>query len=186
MWAAGSAVALGAGVVLARRHKDRLRGVLVQQLVERPAGRSSYADLGTALERGGAQLAGRLERAPDTEASREVARHIIGIERWGQARLRSLAGGPGFVRDEHRPYRPPQDASLSELRDLLSLTRAQTVALAQQLEQQPPPEGARVPHNALGDLSAKGWLRYLTTHASLESRRLQSGRTAGRPTAARS
>lgn len=182
MWAAGSAVALGAGMVLARRHKAQLRDVLVQQLVEGPARRASYADLGTALERGGAQVVGRLERAPDTEASREVARHIIGIERWGQARLSSLAGGPGFVRDEYRPYRPPQDASLSELRDLMSLTRAQTVELSRALAQQPPPEGARVPHNALGDLSAQGWLRYLTTHASLESRRLRSGRTAGRPT----
>lgn len=165
-------VAAGAAFV-ARNRREDVKDFLVAQVFERPAARASYTELGQALERGGNFLAGRAARAADTEANRATLAHIIGIERWGQNRLRVALGQRDFVRDENHPYRPPQGASLRELQDLLSQTRAQTVDLARQLHDAPPPEGTTVEHNGLGPLTPKGWLRYLSQHADLESRRLR-------------
>lgn len=173
-------VAAGAAFV-ARARKDEVKEFVVAQVFERPAARMSYTELGQALERGGTLLAGRAARAADTEANRGALGHIIGIERWGQNRLRVALGQREFERDENHPYKPPADASLGELQDILSQTRAQTVDLARQLHDNPPPEGTTVEHNSLGPLSAKGWLRYLAQHGDLESRRLKGAREAKAP-----
>jgi len=41
---------------------------------------------------------------------------VIGIERWGQRRLRMLLGEPP-VSDEYDSYRPGEDLSMPALRD---------------------------------------------------------------------
>ncbi|WP_216324626.1 DinB family protein [Deinococcus aestuarii] len=165
-------VAAGAAL-LARNRREEVKDFLVAQVFERPAARASYTELGQALERGGTFLAQRAARAADTEANRGALAHIVGIERWGQHRLRVALGQREFVRDEHHAYKPPAEATLGELQNLISQTRAQTVDLARQLHDAPPPEGTTVEHNGLGPLTPKGWLRYLTQHADLESRRLR-------------
>lgn len=170
---AGLGVAAGAAY-LARNRKGEVKDFVVARVLEAPAGRSSYRDLGQSLERAGTFLAGRAARAADTPANREVLSHIIGIERWGQNRLRALLGLRPFERDEYRPYRPQPDTTMTELQSLLSQTRSATVDLARQLHARPPQDDATVEHNGLGPLTAKAWLRYLTQHADLESRRLRS------------
>lgn len=173
--AATVGVAAGA-VYVARNREDEVKGFLVAQVLERPAARQSYAELGQKLERGGLLLAGRAARAADTDANRAVLTHVIGLERWGQNRLRVALGQREYVLDEHHPYKPGAGATLRELQDLLSQTRSQTVDLVRQLHDHPPAEGVTVEHNALGPLSAKAWLRYLTWHADLESRRLRGAK----------
>lgn len=175
--AATVGVAAGA-VYVARTREDEVKGFLVGQALERPAARQSYAELGQKLERGGLLLAGRAARAADTDANRAVLTHVIGLERWGQNRLRVALGQRPYVRDEHHPYKPGAGATLRELRDLLSQTRSQTVDLARQLHNQPPGEDVTVGHNSLGPLSARAWLRYLTLHADLETRRLRGAKEA--------
>lgn len=175
------ATALGVGVAagaayLARQRRGEVKEFVVARVLEAPAGRSSYTDLGQSLERAGMHLAGRAARAADTQANRDVLIHIISIERWGQNRLRALLGQRKFEPDEARAYRPPQDTSLAELRSLLSQTRSGTVDLARQLHARPPQDDLTVAHNSLGPLTAKAWLRYLTQHADLESRRLRADR----------
>lgn len=194
-----SAASLGmAGAYVASQHRDSLREFFTAQTLERPARRLSYAEHQAALSRGGVLVVSRLARAGESVNTRKLARHIVGIERWGQARLRrfltpdflapdflaatvSAAGAgaaPGRATDSHRPYKPPRDAGWTELLSDLSTTRAGTVELARQLQASPPPEHLRVPHNSLGELSARGWLRYLSLHADLESRRARSVRPA--------
>jgi hypothetical protein len=170
-------VAAGAAYV-ARTHKGEVKGLLVAQVLERPAGRMSFSDLGQGLERGGVFLAQRAARAADTDANRAVLTHIIGMERWGQERLRVALGEREFVRDEHHAYKPGPGTPLRELQDLLGQTRARTVDLVRQLHAAPPLEGLTVEHNGLGPLSPKAWLRYLTQHADLESRRLRGAKEA--------
>ncbi len=176
---AGVGLAAGAAY-LARQRKEEVKEFVVSRVLEAPAGRSSYTDLGQGLERGGIALAGRAARAADTPANREVLSHIIGIERWGQNRLRVALGRQPYGSDTYHAYRPAPDASLSDLRNLLSQTRAGTVDLARQLHANPPEEGATVDHNGLGPLTAKAWLRYLNQHADLESRRLRGEKEGGR------
>ncbi|WP_189008373.1 DinB family protein [Deinococcus malanensis] len=168
-------VAAGAAY-LARVRKDDVKDFVVSRVLEAPAGRSSYTELGQSLERSGTFLAGRAARAADTPANRELLGHIISIERWGQQRLKVALGQQPFQRDESRQYRPPQDASLRELRELLSQVRAGTVELVRQLHVSPPDDSLTVEHNGLGPLTAKAWVRYLTQHGDLESRRLRSNR----------
>lgn len=168
-------VAAGAAL-LARKRKGEIKDFVVSNVLEKPAGRSSFTDLGQGLERGGLYLTQRAEKAADTPENREVLTHIIGIERWGQNRILVALGQKEFVRDEYRSYRPPEGTSLPQLRNLLSQTRSRTVDLARQLHHSPPDDDFVVEHNGLGPLTAKGWLRYLTQHADLESRRLRTGK----------
>ena len=171
---AGVGVAAGAAY-LARQRKGDVKDFVVARVLEAPAGRSSYTDLAQSLERAGNHLAGRAARASDTPANREVLAHIITIERWGQNRLRVALGERPFVKDESPAYRPPATLSMDELRGLLSSTRAGTVELTRNLHRHPPQDDVTVEHNGLGPLTAKAWLRYLTQHADLESRRLRGG-----------
>ncbi|WP_309572181.1 DinB family protein [Deinococcus sp.] len=171
---AGVGVAAGAAY-LARQRKGDVKDFVVSRVLEAPAGRSSYTDLVQSLERAGTHLAGRAARATDTPANREVLAHIITIERWGQNRLRVALRDRPFVQDESPAYRPPATLSMGDLRALLSSTRAGTIELTRQLHRHPPQDDVTVEHNSLGPLTAKAWLRYLTQHADLESRRLRGG-----------
>ncbi|WP_291423456.1 DinB family protein [Deinococcus sp.] len=168
-------IAVGAAL-LARKNKGEIKDFVVANVLEKPAGRSSFTDLGQSLERGGTYLTQRAEAASDTPENREVLAHIIGIERWGQSRIQVALGQKEFVKDEYQGYRPPSGTGLPQLRSTLSQTRARTVELARQLHHNPPDDDFVVEHNGLGPLTAKGWLRYLTQHADLESRKLRSGK----------
>ena len=164
-------LAAGAGVWVLRARRQTVRTTVVEYVFERPVRERRYAELADELHVAGERVALRLERARRPEATRELARHIIGIERWGQSRLRVALGEP-FVRDEHHPYKPATDASWSELLAAFRDTRSETVAIARALSDTPPDVTWRVEHNGLGPMSARGWLRYLQLHADLESRRL--------------
>ncbi|WP_027481797.1 hypothetical protein [Deinococcus pimensis] len=163
-------VVAGSGLWLARARRHDLRRFAVNQFLEKPTNGRRYAELADELHVSGERAALRLERLKDGVAAREAARHVIGIERWGQRRLLVALGEP-FERDEHHPYKPPRDAALPELVSTFRETRAGTVDLARRLSDSPPSEGTRVEHNSLGPLSPRAWLRYLQTHADLETRR---------------
>ncbi|MFC6749774.1 DinB family protein [Deinococcus aquaticus] len=130
-------VAAGAAYV-ARTRKKEVTELVVNRVLERPAGRSSYSDLGQSLERAGTLLTGRAARAADTHANREVLAHIIGIERWGQQRLNAALGAAADQTDTYHPYRPPQDTTLKDLQALITSTRAGTVDLTRRLGHNPP------------------------------------------------
>jgi hypothetical protein len=143
----------------------------VSMMVERPAARRGTRVLADELESALAPLVERLQRSKAPERASKQSQHIVGIERWGQQRLRVALGEASFERDSHHPYLPDANLDLPALLDVLRNTRAETVALARRIEQQG--RGAeRVEHNALGPMSANGWLRYLRVHADLEARRV--------------
>ena len=150
--------------------KDALLRLVGRHYFERPARKRSLPEHAEALRRSGDALRQRLsELRPDARAH-ERLRHVIGIERWGQRRLAVLRGEP-LVMDGHRAYQPAADASWEELLEAFADTRADTVRLADQLAAAEP--AGLVPHNQFGDLSARGWLRYLDGHARVEARRLK-------------
>lgn len=166
--------AAAGAALLARRRQGEIKEFVVANVLEKPAGRSSFTDLGQQLERGGTFLTRRAEQAADTPENRDLLAHIIGIERWGQSRIQVALGQREFVRDEYHGYRPAEGSTLGQLQSLLSQTRARTVDLARQLHFRPPHDDFVVEHNGLGPLTAKGWLRYLNQHADIESRKLRS------------
>lgn len=152
----------------------RVIGRVLRPIIERQAKGRSVHDFVGSLEHSGEEVAKRLGNAPDTPHNREVANHIVGIERWGQRRLRVALSEPP-VMDSYRGYRLPEGTDLGALRSAFSNTRRGTVELARELGFTDPKPRTKVCHNDLGELSVGGWLAYLEGHAKRESTRLKGG-----------
>jgi len=75
------------------------------------------------------------------------------------------------LQDEYDGYRPAPGLDWPGLQAEFQSTRRETLALARQLEQAG--AEARVHHNEMGELSARGWLYYLNMHADMECKRLK-------------
>jgi hypothetical protein len=148
---------------------------MVERLLERPVRHQGLAAQLAGLERAGTKLEVRLEKAAGTPKDREVLRHIIGIERWGQRRLGLVVGGEAVsaeaLRDAHGAYKPAAASSWNALIEAFAETRAQTLEFARELSDAQ--AEVRVPHNDIGPLSVGGWLRYLRLHATFEGRKIK-------------
>lgn len=151
--------------------KQTLTRLIGRQVFGRPAQKRTYAEHAADLRKDGEQTRERLAAATArTPKHHDTLRHLIGIERWGQRRLRTLLGEP-LEMDGHHPYKPPADADWTALSTDFGTTRADTMRLADELARANP--AGTVPHNAFGPLNARGWLRYLRMHAKMESKRLK-------------
>lgn len=109
--------------------------------------------------------------ATDSDVNRRLISHIVGIERWGQQRLRAALGEP-LVIDDYDGYRPSRAATLPELQADFAATRRDTVALTRDLNA----AGAaavKLPHNQIGNLSVRSWLGYLNIHSNWEAKKLK-------------
>lgn len=155
-------------VVALKGWQDRL----ARRLLARPVPHRRYEDLADDLDRAGRRLRRRIDRAGNVEVSARKLRHIIGIERWGQRRLRVFLGAP-YEWDEHHPHQPAEGTPWPELARQFDETRATTVALARALARHPHDPEATVEHNEFGGFTARGWLRYVTMHGEVESTRLR-------------
>ncbi|CAN5777131.1 hypothetical protein BH10CHL1_BH10CHL1_34990 [soil metagenome] len=138
-------------------------------LWERPARKATFAELITKLEQSGQAIMTQASTAADTPANRELLRHISGIERWGQRRLRVFLG-KAFIQDEYETYQPAANLNLPQQREFFQKTRQATVELARQLATAKLSETATVRHNFFGPMSVRAWLTYLAGHANRESK----------------
>jgi hypothetical protein len=155
--------------------KQILTGWIVGLVVERPAHGLALAEMAARMQAEGQRIEAHCAAAADSAFNRKLVRHMVGIERWGQRRLRVALGEPP-VTDEYDAYRPSPDLSWRAVQAEFRATRQHTVELARQIEQAgADARAARVPHNAFGPLSVRGWLRYLSLHARGESIKLRAG-----------
>ena len=150
--------------------KDTLFGLAANIIIERPAKKQTYDELAERLIEAGKQIEQKVTSTQDSPANREQMRHIIGIERWGQRRLRTTLGEPA-VTDEYHSYAPSSNLTVAGLRKEWTATRAETVTLARSLGEINATQ--MVPHNDFGPLTPRGWLVYLMQHATRESGRLK-------------
>jgi len=148
---------------------QRLIGLVRRPMAERAAQGKGLEQLAAELEVSATRMDTRLAHAADTPGNRDAIAHWVGIERWGQRRLRVALGEP-FIEDGHRPYRPDEVAGVEALRRAFAQTRAETVALARRLIEAGIDPATVVRHNDLGDLTVAGWLAYLVQHPEQESR----------------
>jgi hypothetical protein len=153
----------------------QLIGKILKPIVERQGRGHSLEAWAAVLETTGREVSARLEGAPDTPTNREVANHIVGIERWGQRRLR-VALGEAPVLDSYRGYRLPEGTAMAELAQAFVDTRRQTVELANALSAATLSPQTKIEHNDFGALSVRGWLAYLSGHAKRETVRLRRRR----------
>ena len=127
---------------------------------------ASLEDLTAELEASGNRNLQQLMEKMPTEWNYKQLNHIVGIERWGQQRLRVGLGAP-FKGEEYDSYRPPLGVSWNELHDIFDQTRQETLNLTHQLIESGSMD-EKILHNDLGDLSVKQWLTYLRIHANTE------------------
>ena len=150
-------------------------GWVARNVLLREANGKSPGDLIPTLEASGDVVIERLSVAPDTVGNREIACHVIGLERWGDRRLRIALGEPP-VSDEYDVYRPAADLDMARLAGLFAKTRAETVALGSRAANFP--DSVTAPHNDYGDLTVPQWLVCLKVHADRETKELASGKAA--------
>lgn len=132
----------------------------------------SLDQLTARAEESGKTILTRLADKSDTPQNRQYLRHIIGIERWGQRRLKTLLGEPA-IQDEYDGYQPAETLDFKALRNAFKQTRTETVVLVRKLQKKGVAEKGTANHNGMGDVSVPIWLGYLTTHANFESKRLR-------------
>jgi hypothetical protein len=141
-------------------------------ILDRPARKQSWQELASQLEESGRAVDARAVAAKDPTQAQKTLRHITGIERWGQRRLRVFLGEP-FVQDEYNAYRPAANLTTEQQRQEFDATRTQTITLVQQIAAAKSVVQAKVVHNSFGAISAKAWVKYLETHARLESKKIR-------------
>ena len=149
--------------------RDILLNLFKNLLIEGPAAKIGLTGLIPKLEVSGQEINTRLGGIANSASNRKQLRHIIGIERWGQSRLRTLQGQP-LLQDEYDGYQPAETVDWNDLRDQFASTRAATLALVRQLTQAGLIETATAKHNSFGDLTLRGWVNYLVAHANRESK----------------
>lgn len=145
---------------------------MVQRLIGSKSLEDFRLELDVSTQRATQQL---LQRAP-SERNYKVLNHVVGIERWGLARLQrvlienqpltpdSLEAGP------YDPYRPPLNLSWNELQDEFAATREKTFGLIDRLStgENSFLHARTVLHDEWGPLTLFGWLAYLRFHAEGE------------------
>ncbi len=142
-----------------------------QLLFERPGRKYTLAEWQARLARSLEPILARAAAPKNEEAAVRALRHVIGIERWGQSRMRQLLGAPA-LQDEYDGYMPAA-LSAAALRDELAATRAETIDLAGQIAAAGVPLDATAPHNDFGPLTARAWLAYLNSHTTRETMRIR-------------
>lgn len=145
-----------------------LKRAAVGFFFERPARKQNVTHWRQTLVDSGEMLNAFLATKTDSEQNRRVLSHIIGIERWGQRRLQVALGAP-LLDDEYDGYRPPKERTWSELQADFAETRRETAVIAGKITTL----DTQIHHNMYGDLSVRGWLRYLDMHANLEAKKLK-------------
>ncbi|MER2600009.1 MAG: hypothetical protein ABTQ73_10860 [Caldilineales bacterium] len=148
-----------------------VRSALVNTFLSRPFNGLSAEQIAQQLELSGRTLERTFAAAKDSPHNCALLSHIIGIERWGQSRLRVALGAP-LLRDEYDGYRPPREANWLTLQTAFTTTRSETVALTRQLATALM-QDVKVAHNQFGPLHLRVWLRYLNLHANLEAKKLR-------------
>ena len=152
-------------------------GTVLRPLVERQAKGHSLEDLAEALEiyavhAGSSEAWAAVAIAGGLFRVLAGINHIVGIERWGQRRLRVPLREP-LLMDSYRGYRLPEGTSMDNLVQAFADTRRDTVNLARELGSTDLKPPVKVRHNDLGELSLGAWLAYLAGHAKRESLRIR-------------
>jgi hypothetical protein len=150
--------------------RDSITKIGVNLFIEQPAQRQGLATLQKRLQITGDELTTRLKTISDNKRNRDLLRHIIAIEKWGQRRLK-VALGEALLQDENHTYKPVEETSWEDLKSLYAITRLETKDLSRQLNNSDMSQ--KILHNQLGPLSIVGWLRYLNKHAELEGRKIR-------------
>jgi hypothetical protein len=145
-----------------------LAGLFLRWHSEWGAKGKSYQEILQRLQENESATLSRLLNAGDSSSNHKRVAHVIGIERWSAHRMRTLLGEP-LVMDEYDGYAPSTDLSMEKLTAEFKETRTATIALVRELEAKGIALSQTAKHNELGDLSAGGWVVYISSHTGRET-----------------
>jgi hypothetical protein len=143
---------------------------IVNKYLEWSTRKLTLDEIAEHLLRVGEKMAEHYAGLPEGDENRQKLRHVIGIERWGQRRLRVALGEP-YKWDKYNEYQPSEDLDWKELIDTFQNVRCETAALAKAISEQGDAH-IYIRHNQFGDFSVRSWFRYLDMHTSMESVKL--------------
>jgi hypothetical protein len=146
--------------------QQQLFQLVGRYVFDRPGRKLTSAQHREHLVQSGHVVAAAIAQARPTPHHQQVARHIIGIERWALVRLAGFHGTTPPA-DEYDGYQPAPALTLPELADVFRAVRAEIVAMGAVS-----PIMEQITHNDFGPLSFGGWLRYIELHARIESKKL--------------
>jgi hypothetical protein len=98
--------------------------------------------------------------------------HIIGIERWAQARLDQVQSGVPH-QAESNAYVPTTDVSYAQLVTLADTTRTASIALLNSVVTATLPLTQHIVHTEFGSMSVAAWIQYMMSHSMLEAKKLR-------------
>ncbi|WP_119069969.1 hypothetical protein [Aggregatilinea lenta] len=143
-------------------------GWILRRRSERRANGLSYPELKQVLIESQQAVGERFGKGRDSASNLERARHITGIERWGQSRMRTALGAP-LVHDEYNGYRPDDLDTMAALTQAFMSTRDETLAIVDELQAAGVSPTTKALHNELGEISLGAWVYYLNDHGLRES-----------------
>ena len=141
-------------------------------MFERPTRGLTAAVILQRLEQSQVDFDQHLQQYAETPKNRALLGHIIGVERWAQARLRQCISGP-TAPDESDVYVPAPDVSFAELVADAHRTRSDSVALLGELIDAGVPLTRTIVHNQFGALTVAAWSHYIAKHSMLEAKKMR-------------
>lgn len=141
-------------------------------MFERPTRGLDHARLRARIVASQAPFQALIAAKGDTTENRTMLAHIIGVERWSQARVRQLLQ-TGVVFDEMDEYVPSAAQPYADLVALAGATRQVSVETLDALAAAGVPVTQTIAHNQFGALSVGGWSQYFVMHANLEAKKMR-------------
>lgn len=155
------AIAAGVGLIV---YRDEITKMMAPAVLNLLVGGKALDQLTEELRQSGEKIYQTVGQKAGTAHNHGTFTHIIGIERWGQSRLKVALGEP-LMMDEYDEYRPSKERPWADLRQDFMETRQETTELARRLADPAVDQMMVIPHNQLGKLSLQSWLHYLRFHA---------------------
>jgi len=147
--------------------------IFIKLMFERPAKTKTYQQYKHQFEQSTATILELIGKADDTEKSRWELTHVIGMECWMQSRMKVGLGEP-FIQEEYDGYRPSQDTSWQDLRQMFVETRQTSCDICVACAEKNVDGSQKVAHNQFGDLSVRGWMEYALFHSKGHAGRMTS------------
>ncbi len=145
--------------------------ILAYVLFELPTRKKNATQLAQALKKSGQTIIAHLNGVEGNLRQEEVLRTMIGIERWGQRRLKVAMGGQ-LVEDTYEAYLPSHSRAWRHLLDDFSEERQDTVELAKDIDMDGDLD-TKIPHHDWGPLSPLAWIKYIEKQTGFECRKIR-------------
>lgn len=142
-------------------------------LLERKIQGKSYQQYNQRFQESSSYIQNLIDLAEANQKNRWELLHIIGMERWMQSRMK-VALGALLVQEEYDGYRPPDDTSWHDLKQMFIDVRKDSCDLCAKFDAKNVDPAQKIEHNSVGPLSVKAWMEYVVSHSNRHANKMTS------------